>query len=121
MATWNDLWKTPGGGADDISWRVDGRQLKEEIVVNQAAREWIRDNAPPSTPTDETWFGFVFRLDVADIPRWIRAGVLQDIEGDFADDGQAIRLEDAQGRLLAFMPVSNAFSELYGEDDEHLI
>ena len=112
-ATWANIWNTPGGGALDVSWRIEGRHLKEEITVNQAAREWLAVNRPPSTPLDETWFGFVFRLDVSDIPRWVKAGILQDIDGDFTDDEGNIEIRDALDRLLGFMPLSTAFSEPY--------
>ena len=60
VVSWRDVWTTPGGGSLSVSWRLGARGLKEEVVVNQAAREWIRANAPPSTPAGETWFGFVF-------------------------------------------------------------
>jgi hypothetical protein len=106
-ASWVDLWTTPGGGALDVRWIADGRRLKEEIVVNQAARDWITANHPPATPLAETWFGFVFRLDWSDVPRVYRDAVLQDIDEDFADDGQAIDLRDALDRLLALLPLSD--------------
>lgn len=111
VATWGGIWSTPGGGDVSVRWRAGGRCLKEEIVVNQAAREWIASNRQPETPIGETWFGFVFRLDVEDIPRWHRAGVLQDIDGDFADDGERIEMRDDLDRLLGVMPVSQVFSE----------
>ncbi|HUT21180.1 MAG TPA: hypothetical protein VM366_18660, partial [Anaerolineae bacterium] len=105
VATWANIWKTPIGGALDVSWKVRGDQLKEEIVVNQAAREWIAANRPPTTPLAETWFGFVFRLDWSDIPKVVRASVQQDADSDFADDDEPIELRDALDRLLAYMPL----------------
>lgn len=113
IVTWSNIWNTPGGGAVDISWSINGRHLKEEITLNQAAREWIAANRPPTTPATETWFGFLLQLDVSDIPRWVRAGIDQNVNGDFNDDGQIIELQDAQERLLGFMPVSTAYSEIY--------
>jgi len=115
-ATWADLWTTPGGGSASVAWRADGLCLKEEVTLNQVAREWIVANHPPSTPVMETWFGFVFQLDVSDIPQWVVDGVLQDPDGDFTDDDGLIEIRDALGRLLGFMPVSVAFSEEYGEE-----
>lgn len=111
LATWDNIWNTPDDGAIDVSWRVDERQLKEEIEVNQAAREWIAANLPPLTPADETWLSFIFQLDISDIPRWVIAGILQDPDGDFTDDDGDIEIRDALDRLLAFMPASIAFSE----------
>lgn len=109
QATWSNLWTTPGGGALSISWRVEGRELKEEITINQEARSWITANRPPSTPLSETYFGFVFQLDWSDIPKVIRAGIEQNRESDFADDNEKIELKDNLDRLLAFMPVSDAY------------
>jgi len=103
--TWTGLWATPGGGSIDISWRKEGRKLKEEITVNQAAREWIAANRPPTTPIAETWFSFLFRLDWSDVPRIVRAGILQSEDSDFADDGERIELRDALDRVLALMPL----------------
>jgi hypothetical protein len=52
-ATWGNLW--PGVS---ISWRADGRGLKEEITVSQTTRENM-----PAPQTGYNWFGFLFRLD----------------------------------------------------------
>lgn len=106
VATWTGLWTTPGSGDVSARWRVDGGQLKEDITINQAAREWIVANRPPTTPLDETWFGFVFRVDWSDIPVIVRAGIVQSSEDDFADDDVGIGLHDALDRVLAFLPVS---------------
>lgn len=116
--TWEGLWTTPGGGRLDACWQATNYGLKEEVLVNQTAREWIAINRPPATPPDETYFGFVFRLDWSDIPRIYRAGLLQDADGDFADDGQAIALRDALDRLLAFMPVSQVYVRDHELDEE---
>lgn len=105
VATWAGLWTTPGGGDVSASWAVRGDQLKEEIRVNQAAREWIANNRPPGTPLNETWFGFVFRLDWSDVPCIYRGGMLTSADNDFADDGETVELRDALDRLLAFLPL----------------
>lgn len=117
VATWADIWPQIPAGALDISWRVDGRQLKEEITVNRAAREWIQANRPPATPASETWFGFVFRIDPSDIPRWDINGTPQDPNGDFTDDDGNVTIRDTLDRLLGFMPVSWAYSEEYGTEE----
>jgi len=110
-ATWTGLWTTPGGGRLDASWRVTGDGLKEEIVVNDAARAWLAANRPPTTPVDETFFGFVFQVDRDDIPVLLRDGVAQPPEADFSDEGGALpfELRDAQARLLAFLPMAAAY------------
>ena len=112
VASWNNLWTTLGGGALSVRWRVDGDRLKEEIVINQAGRDWIRNNRPPSTPLAETWFGFVFRVDWSDLPRVKRAGQVWDKASDIADDGEIIELHDhiEDGDvLLGFMPIDNVY------------
>lgn len=112
LAAWDNLWTTPGSGSLSVRWRVSGDYLKEEIVINQAARTWIAANRAPSTPASETYFGFVFRLDWSDIPKVLRDGVLQDTEDDFADDDISIELKDASDRLLAFMPIDDVFVDV---------
>ena len=105
-ANWGRIWTTPGGGEVSVNWEARGDGLKENVVLNQAGREWLVANMPPTTPINETYFGFVFRLDWSDVPRVYRQGVLQDVEGDFADDDESIELRDDLDRLLAFMPIS---------------
>jgi len=36
-------------------------RLKEHVYINQAARDWVAANHPPTTPANETFFGFVFK------------------------------------------------------------
>lgn len=118
QANWTSIWATPGGGRFDISWRINGGQLKEEITINQAAREWIaanrglswiRDQLGDQTVTaNEMWFGFVFESDPTGIPRWYKGAILQDRDGDFSDsDGVPLTLRDAQDRFLALLPIGN--------------
>lgn len=109
---WRNLWTTPGSGEVYARWRVEGKKLKEEIVVNQAARTWVANNAPPATPAASTYFGFVFQLDVSDIPRIVKGGLVQDINGDFDDDDGSsnIDIETAAQELLGFLPISSAYS-----------
>jgi len=103
---WNVIWSTPGGGSLDVHWRCGGDGVKELITINQAGREWVAANRPPTTPLTETWFGFVFQLDWSDVPKRVRDGVEKSVGEDYADDGEALELRDALGRLLGLMPVS---------------
>jgi len=105
-AIWENIWTTPGGGKLDIQWRVSGDQLKEDIIVNQEARTWIATNHSPLTPVAETYFGFVFQIDPSDIPKWVKNGIVQNIDGDFDDSDGRIEIKDNLDRLLGFMPVS---------------
>ena len=105
-STWSHIWTTPGGGRLDLQWRINGDRLKENVIINQAAREWIQSNRPPATPLNETYFGFVFQVDWSDVPRALLGDVLQDIDGDFDDDLDEVTLRDASDRLLALLPWS---------------
>jgi len=103
---WPDIWTTPGGGALSIEWITNADGLKENIVINQAGREWLAANRPPGTPATETYFGFRFQVDASDIPRAFVKGVLTDlVSGDTTDDEGATELRDAQDRVLGFMPL----------------
>lgn len=110
-ATWSGIWNTPDGGDVSVRWRAEGRGLKEEIILNQAAREWIAVNRTPTTAPKDTFFGFVFQLDIDDIPRWARNEALLDIDGDINDDDGAIELRDTADRLLGLLPIDYAWSE----------
>ena len=109
VTTWKNLWTTPGNGSLDISWRVNGNELKEEVTINQAGRAWIKNNRSPATPLNETWFGFVFQLDWSNIPKIVRDNIKQNTSGDFSDDGKNIELKDNLDRLLAFLPLSDVW------------
>lgn len=104
---WRNLWTTPGDGELWIRWNANGDRLKERVFINQAGRDWIRLNHPPSTPLSETWFGFVFNIDWSDIPKVYRENILQNKDGDFTDDDVQIELKDSLDRLLAFMPIDD--------------
>ena len=108
-ATWADIWNTPGGGALDISWRIDGDRLHEKVTINEEARDWIEANAAPTTPANETFFGFVFQVDWSDIPKAYLGQVLQNIDDEIDDDLDEISLKDADDELLAFLPWSFAY------------
>jgi hypothetical protein len=105
---WRGLWTTPGGGEVWLRHKLSGCDLKEEIVVNQAAREWLMTNRAPATPEAATYFAFVFRLDWSDVPKIVRQSAVSK-DADFSDADGAIRLDDASDRLLAFMPVDYAY------------
>lgn len=107
FASWLNIWTTPGEGYLDIHWTVNADRLKENIVIYQAAREWIQTFRPPASPANETYFGFVFQLDWSDVPQVLKDEQPQDISEDFADDGALISLTNDLGELLAFLPISN--------------
>lgn len=115
VATWSNIWTTPSSGALNISWTVNGDRLKEIITINQTARTWITANRPPTTPANETYFGFVFQLDWSDVPKIIRDGVQKLITDDFAGD-VPIQLRDSLDRLLAFLPVDDCWVEPVTKD-----
>lgn len=108
---WPSIWTTPGGGEVRIEWTASSDGLKENIILNQAAREWLAANRPPGTPLAETYFAFRFQVDASDIPRAYIKGVLSDINNaDIEDDEGTTELRDAQDRLLAFMPLDFVYA-----------
>ena len=110
LIKWRNIWNTPGGGELYLKWGVKQGKMKEEVVVNQAAREWLQANKPPSTPANETWFGFRFEIDVSEIPKIWRNGVVKDMDvDDFDDDEGGIGLTNALDELLAFMPLDEVY------------
>jgi len=104
--TWGGIWSTPGGGDLSLNFLLNGERLKEDIVINQAGREWIAANRPPTTPASQTWFGFVFQLDWTNIPRVVLNGLLQDVEGGW-DGSEPVELRDAADALLALLPLAS--------------
>lgn len=109
LATWDGLWSTPAGGSVSVSWAADGDGLEELVTVSQAARTWVAANRPPATPATETYFGFVYQLDVSDVPRALVNGALVDLTTD-VETTSGLTLEDAAGKLLALLPVDYAWS-----------
>lgn len=100
-ATVSDLWSAPGGASIDWIIKVGSGKLKQNFVINQAMRDWITANAPPTTPVAQTWFGVVFRIEWRDIPRIRVGGVLRDLQDDDFEFSQ-MNLEDLSGRALGF-------------------
>lgn len=99
---WHDLWTGPDGAEIYATWDASSSRIKEDIVINQAAREAI---PAPSTPVDETFFGFRFEIDLSDVPK-IRGRNKGD---DFDDSEGGIAFDSAADELIAFMPVDFAY------------
>lgn len=104
LARWNNLWTTPNGGTVYIRWRFTPRALKEEVVIDQRAREWISTNMPPATPASETYFGLVFRVAAPAQAKWLVNDVLKSAD-DFDDRDGGIEMRDSLDNALAFMPI----------------
>ncbi len=116
VAEWRTLGTTPNGGEIYLRWKYHGAQLKEELVIDQLAREWIEVNAPPATPAAETFFGYrsqVFWVPTGrtGIPRVSVNAVVQDLDAahDFDDSAAQIRVETGGGGFLGFLPVTSLF------------
>src|SRR5690606_6032699 len=109
---WGNVWNTPGAGRLFIQWRSDGARLKEDVVINQAGREWIAANRSPAffgLPNAGTYFGFVFQIDWSDIPKRVINGVLRGSDDGFSDDAGGIELRTALDELIAFLPIDYAY------------
>ena len=116
-AVWNNIWNTPNSGEVSIEVNANGERLKLDVILNQAGREWVAANRPPSTTISETYFGMVFQLDLTDIPKIVRNGIEQG--DDFDDiDGLPTELRDSLDNLLAFMPVDYAYAGEKGNEQK---
>lgn len=104
VAEWRNLW-TPGSGEIYARWKVSGGRLKEEIVIDAAARAWITANAVPTTPAKRTFFSLVFQVGMSNIPKRVVKGAAKAVDADFDDKDGPIALKTASDELLAFMPI----------------
>lgn len=112
VAEWRDLWNTPDSGEAYVRWVADGDQLKEDVVINQAAREWMAANRPPSffgIPASNTYFGMLYQVDWSDIPQRLVNSIVRSAEDDFTDDEGPVELRNALDELLAFMPIDDVY------------
>lgn len=125
IITWDNIWTTPGGGSVSYKIYIDGLHIRHDIYLNQIARNWIANNRPPLTPTNETYFSFVLQLDPSGIPKWVKmlfdgSEQEQNIDGDFNDSDGYIELRNSFDKLLAFMPIDYALSDPDGEIQERI-
>jgi len=119
-ASWGNIWNTPNNGEVSIDVNANGERLKLDVVLNQAGREWVAANRPPSTTVSETYFGMVFQLDLSDIPKIHRGGIDYGVDNEIDDlDGLPTELRDDLDNLLAFMPVDYAYAGV--KDNEQKI
>lgn len=112
VATWSNIWTTPGGGSIDIEWVATQSSLKERIILNQAGRDWITANRPPTTPLDETYFAFVFKLDWSDIPKVARDKIQINLDDDWEAQINTIELLNDADELLSFLPIDDVRVEV---------
>jgi hypothetical protein len=102
---WSRIWRL-GSGWVDVRWRVDGYRVKEDIILDRSAREWITANPPTMTDPSQTYFGFVFQVDW-DIPVVSLSGTgVQDKDADFSATDKAVIMRDVSNALLGMIPVS---------------
>lgn len=110
VVEWRDMWNTPGAGEVWARWVADGKGLKEEVVVNAAARGWIQANIPPATNPADTYLCMIFDMDLPAGGRLVKGSADQDLDGDFEDDGGIMDIRNMNGDLLGFMPSDFAYS-----------
>jgi hypothetical protein len=110
VVEWRDMWNTPGAGEVWARWVADGKGLKEEVVVNAAARAWIQANIPPATNPVDTYLCMIFEMDLPAGGRLVKGFTDQDLDGDFEDDGGPLDVRNTNGDFLGFMPSDFAYS-----------
>jgi hypothetical protein len=107
---WRDIWTTPNGGEIFIHWKLQGDRLKEDVVVNKAAREWIAANSPAITAEDETWFGFKFEIDGNGLGRIYRGKQRRSFNDDTDDDHRGgFQFKNNADEFIAFMPSDDVY------------
>jgi len=95
----------------DIDLSANGDRLKLDVVLSASTRALI---PAPSTPINQTYFGMVFKIDLSDIPKIVKNGIVA--PDDFDDSDFPIELRDSLDNLLAFMPIDYAYAG--GKDNE---
>ena len=107
QAVWENIWTTPGDGHVNFELAPNGDGIKERVVMNQAARDYAASQYPGGAPTT-IYFGFVYQLDLSDVPRVYLDAVRQtiDTETDFNNDGsKVISFKNNLDDVLGVLPV----------------
>lgn len=106
--SWTGIWSTPGGGDVTLEWIIDGNGLKETIILNEIGRDWIRNNAPPDSAINETFFGVIFQLDLDKIDVVLRGNTVVNLNNTIDDSSKhAMIFKDVQDRTLSWLPVGD--------------
>ena len=103
---WQNVFTTPMGGAISSRWSVLANRLKEEIVFDEPARDWLKD-LPSSVDSS---LGFLFELDLNDFPESVKNKLIKstpDIIGDAVASGTL--LQNEADELVAFLPLDLAY------------
>ena len=101
---WTGLWSEGGAQATQISIDIRGGKFAAINRFNSAVKAELVANWPVGTTPIETEFGFLYELDVSDIPRVYQNDVLLDWADDFNDDDGDIYLRDGSDNLIALIP-----------------
>lgn len=93
---WPGLWSTDNGGEISVRWRLLSDKLKQDVIVDRAAREWFdgRQRAPGH------WLSFRFAVDIGN--------------ARVSDLNDGVALLDDLDELLAFMPADYVFVKRKG-------
>jgi hypothetical protein len=97
VTTISDIW-TPGAGSVDWIIKGAGGRLKQDFVINQAARDAIVA-AFNNGPANQNWFGVAYRVSWLDIPRIELNGVPISPDDD-VEPTNNLAIRNAAGRLL---------------------
>ena len=102
----SDVWS-----GIDITWRIGGDSLKEQIEIDAATMADIKQRASNNATFK---FGFVFDIDVGDIPTVLHSGRRQPLDlphGYDADADDTFEFINHSYDLLAFLPIDKAWVE----------
>lgn len=103
-SSWSGLWSLGVDQVTRIHAAIKPGKLQFETYISKETSNEIINNDPPITTLSETEFGFLYELDVSDIPRVYQNGVLLDWGDDFTDDAGDLYLRDSSDNLIAIIP-----------------
>lgn len=107
--TWADLWPALPQGQVNLEFNADGRWLKSNIRITQAAREWIAANRPGTG-----YFGLVLQMDWSTVPKIVLRSIQKATTEHYDDSdlspGEYMALRDAADGLIAGLPIDYMWS-----------
>jgi len=101
-STVSNIW-TLGAGSVDWAIKTGGSWLKQDFILDQAARDFATAQFN-NGPAIDNWFGIAYRVGFAGVPRGRLNGILRNLQNDdfTVGNGDSFSMEDAIGRKLGY-------------------
>ena len=107
---WKRLWPVLSDGEIFVRWLASPNGLKEDVIIEASARQEILKLAEANQQsglTSENQFGFIFEVDMDDIPQIYQDNLQLEIENNTFIDGRSLAFRDDEDKLIAFLPVED--------------